>query len=76
MSAPLTAQQAQALKLIVESIIEAVAAAGSLGAPGGVIYAALMQYGCSLNQYESIMSALVRAGKLRKQGDLYFTVAA
>jgi hypothetical protein len=49
-----------------------VRAAGSLGAPGGVIYAALMGQGCTLSQFESLMAGLVRAGKLRRDGDLYF----
>lgn len=68
----LTPQQAAALRAIVEAVTEAVAAAGSLGAPGGVIYAALMGHGCSLSQYESLMGAMVRAGKLRRSGHLYF----
>ena len=70
----LTAQQARALRLIVDVVVDAVKAAGDHGAPGGVIYAALMGQGCSLSQYESLMGALVRAGKLRRSGELYFVV--
>lgn len=60
--------------MIADSIIESVKAAGKGGAPGGVIYAALMQQGCTLNQYESLMAGLVRAGKLEKRGELYFAL--
>ena len=44
----------------------------ALGAPGGVIYAALMGQDCTLSQFKSLMVGLVRAGKLRRDGDLYF----
>lgn len=68
----MTEQQIQAIRFVASAVVEAVEAAGSLGAPGGHIYASLMQFGCSLHQYQQIMSGLVRAGKLRKSGELYF----
>jgi hypothetical protein len=68
----LNPQQAQALKLIVDATVDAVKAAGDLGAPGGVLYAALMAQGCSLSQFESLMGALVKLGKVRRSGELYF----
>lgn len=64
--------QAKALALVVGAVLEAVSAAGPTGAPGGVLYAAMMAQGCTLGQFESLMGALVRAGKLRKQGECYF----
>ena len=67
--------QIRALLLVAESVIEAVKVAGDQGAPGGYIYAAMMGHGCSLQQFESIMSCLCRTGKLRKSGQLYFWVA-
>ena len=67
-----TPEQIQALRLIVSATLEAVQAAGPSGAPGGVIYAALMAQGASLSQYQSLMASLVRAGKLRQDGELYF----
>jgi len=70
----MTTQQIQAIKLVADAVIESVKAAGPLGAPGGVIYAGLMAFGCTLQQYESIMSALVQAGKLMRKGQLYFAV--
>jgi hypothetical protein len=63
---------AQALRLIVSATLEAVAAAGPTGAPAGPLYAAMMTQGASLNQFESLMGCLVRAGKLRQDGNLYF----
>lgn len=66
-----TAAQAQALRAIVAAVVDAIAAAGPLGAPGGTLYAALMAHGCTLSQFESLMAALVRAGKVTRSGDLY-----
>jgi hypothetical protein len=67
-------EQLTALKAVGDAIIETVSLAGPLGAPGGHIYAALMTHGATLEQYDQIMSDLVRAGKLRKRGDCYFLV--
>lgn len=71
----LTIEQIKALKAVMDAIIEVVRQTqGSMGAPGGHIYAALMAHGVTLRQYEQIMSGLVRVGKLRKQGECYFVV--
>ena len=67
-----TAEQKRALIVIVSAITEAIKEAGELGAPGGVLYAALMSQGCTLNQFESIMGALVRLGRITKDGECYF----
>jgi hypothetical protein len=68
----LTPAQAAALKVAVDAVMEGVKAAGPHGAPGGVIYAAMMAHGASFNQYTGLMGAMVRAGKLTKTGELYF----
>lgn len=60
------------MRAILDAVVESVAVAGSQGAPGGVLYSALMAHGCSLNQFQSIMGALVSTGKLRQEGNLYF----
>jgi hypothetical protein len=52
-------------------IVDAVKAAGPLGCPSGIIYAALMQYGCSLETYERFMALLVKERKLEKRGQCY-----
>jgi hypothetical protein len=68
-------QQARAIRAACSAIVDAVKAAGPVGAPGGVIYAALIGQGCTVHQYEQLMAALVRLGKLRRSGDLYFWLA-
>ena len=67
-----TEQAAKALRLIEDALVESVQAAGALGAPGGILYAALMTHGFTLEQFERIMGYLVKLGKLEKRGDLYF----
>ena len=63
----MTSQQAKALQAVVKAIIESC----KTFAPGGVIYAALMHQGCTLNQFQQIMSQLVGAGMLTQDGDCY-----
>lgn len=53
-------------------IVETVTEAGSRGAPAGYLYAALMHIGMTLSTFETLMAALVRAGRLRRKGLLYF----
>jgi len=67
----LNANQAKALQMIVAAVLEAIQAAGPTGAPGGVLYAALMAQGCSKSQFDSLMAALVSTGKVRRDGDVY-----
>ena len=69
-------EHVKALRAVLDAILEAVAEAGPTGAPGGVIYAALMAQGCSLSQYQSLMDGLVSVRRLRRQGDLYFIAQA
>lgn len=70
----MTEKQIKALKEVCDAIIQAVKAAGSLGAPAGTLYAVLMSAGCTMEQFDKLMSGLVRAGMLRKQGHLYFAI--
>ena len=72
----MTNEQIAALKAVAKAITEAVAIAGPLGAPGGHLYAALMSAGCTLSQFEQIMSGLVNAGVLTKRGECYFVKGA
>lgn len=67
----LTSQQFAAIRAIADAIEDAVKAAGSMGAPGGVLYAALMAHGISLAQFQSLMDAMVGAGRLTRSGHLY-----
>lgn len=56
------------------AVVDAVKEAGPQGAPAGPMYAAFMSVGMSLEQFERMMAALVKSGRLRKSGDLYFYV--
>ena len=71
---PPNTDQVYKLKLVLDAVVDAVKAGGAMGAPGGIIYAAMMARGCTLANYEAIMAALVRVGKIRRSGDLYFSV--
>jgi hypothetical protein len=66
----------RALKIMVttvNAVIETVTESDqTMGAPGGVLYAALMTQGMSLEYFEAMMSAIVNSGKLVKRGDCYF----
>ena len=55
-----------------DAVVSTVKETGPQGAPAGSLYAALMSGGATLQQFEQFMSVLVRAGRLRKSGDLYF----
>jgi hypothetical protein len=71
----MTKQQAiEAIRAIGDAIVDSVKVAGTAGASGGILYSAMMAHGITLAQFEQFMSALVAAGKLRKEGHLYFAV--
>ena len=67
----MTAEQIKMLRRIGRAILETVRESGQFGAPGGILYAALMEQGCTLDQFEQIMSGMVRAGVLTKEGECY-----
>ncbi len=61
-----------ALTEILSALVDSIKVAGSLGAPAGTLYAALMAHGCTLAQFQSLMSILVQSGRVRQSGNLYF----
>jgi hypothetical protein len=63
------------LRLLVDVVVDSVREAGPEGAPGGVLYAALMTQGCTYQQFESLVSGLVSVGKLTRRGHCYFAGA-
>jgi len=69
----LSANHRAAITAAVDAITEAVAAAGDRGAPGGVLYAALMDK-ITLAQFQALMACAVAVGKVEKRGELYFAV--
>ena len=64
-------QEAAALRAVIDAILDAVAAGGTRGAPAGIMYAALMTHGCTLDQFNMITGAICRAGLIRRDGDLF-----
>lgn len=72
----MTKTQAAAARLVVLSVYEAVASAGDLGAPAGVVFAALQTQGCRLSQYQSIEQSMLALGIITKDGDVLHAVPA
>lgn len=66
-------QQIQAVRAIAGAIVESVKEMGEGGAPSGPMYAAFMGK-LTLEQYQQIMDTLVRAGRLRQEGHVYYFV--
>lgn len=63
-----------ALSKITNAVLGTIREAGSMGAPGGLLYAALSSHGFSKQQFDQLMEAMVDAGKVRRSGDLYVAV--
>jgi hypothetical protein len=62
------------LHRVCAAFVDAVKAGGDLGAPAGVMYAAVMDQ-MSLDQFEQLMGALVATRKVRREGDRFFWLA-
>jgi len=50
-------------------LLQTIEEQGALGAPKGVMYAALMAHGCTLSQFQSIVSTMVRNELVTDEGD-------
>lgn len=64
----------EAIIATAKAVVECCQSAGSQGVPGGSIYSALMAYGLSYDQFQSLMLGLVQAGKLRQRGHVYYAI--
>ena len=62
-----TTQQLRAVIELANIIEEAALAGGAIGAPSGVVYAALMPI-MSLDQYQQMIGAMERAGRITVSG--------
>lgn len=62
----------KAIAVIATAIEEAVKEAGPMGAPSGVIYAAVMATGISLDMYNAIIKAMINEKKITQKGYLLF----
>ena len=67
-----TDEQHRAIKMLADALTDSVRMAGTLGVPGGTLYAALMAHGVDLHLFEAMMDSLVRLGRVRRSGYLYF----
>jgi predicted oxidoreductase (fatty acid repression mutant protein) len=63
-----------ALSKIILAVYETIKEAGEQGAPSGVIYAALMGFGCSLEQYNAIIDAMIATKKIRRSNHLLYAI--
>lgn len=53
------------------AVLESIQEAGALGAPSGVLYAAMQHHGCQLSQYQSLMAPLEQRGYVNLEHDCY-----
>lgn len=60
------------MQRVVLAILESVTVTDGLGAPAGVMYAALQSHGATLDQFNSMMSGLVEGKLLTHSMDCYF----
>ena len=66
----------KSLNVAAAGIMQAIDAAGSMGAPGGVLYAGLMSAGYSLADFERVMAGLLAAELADKCGQCYTLTGA
>jgi len=57
---------------LMAAIVQTVQEAGPQGAPGPIIYLALMEQGISYAQYSQIMAKLVEVGTLTVRNHMYY----
>jgi len=68
--------QQQQVLAVINAVYETIKDMGKDGAPSGILYAGLMAKGCSLNQYNSLIGLLIKAGKVRQAGDVLYATSA
>ena len=64
----------EAIRAVVDIIVESVGEAGPMGVGSGVVYAAVMPV-LTLEAYESLVSALVDTGRLTRSGHVLRVVS-
>jgi hypothetical protein len=60
------------LHLQTRAIVAAVAAGREAGADGGLLYAGLSGEGCTIDQFQALVGAMVGAGLLCRVGERYY----
>lgn len=67
-------QKKATVALLLQALLDTVKDAGEHGVPSGVMYAALMGRGITLESFNVLMAALVFSGKVTKCGHVYYAV--
>jgi len=67
----MTKEQVVAVQRVALAVLESIEEAGPLGAPSGILYAALMGQGCTLTTYQQLMDPMVTRGFLILEQDCY-----
>ncbi len=68
------AEQANGIVKAVIAIIDTVNEIGEQGTPEGPMYAQFMGMGCSLEQFNQLISLAVRSGRITKRGHILYPV--
>lgn len=63
----LNPEQLHAVQTTTLAILESIIEAGDLGAPEGVIYSALMAYGCTLSTFQQLVAPLKSRGYVSEE---------
>lgn len=63
----------QLLKLLADTITETADEVAPEGVPSGVVYSAMNGYGVSLDLYQSVLAALVDAGRVKVKSHLIYS---
>jgi len=69
-----TNDEIMAVIRIMQIVVETIREMGKMGAPSGVVYAALQTMGCNLASYNRMISELKNLGIIQEKNNLLFYV--
>jgi len=72
---PLTPENEKVAKEVLRAIADTIRECGDEGCPSGILYASLMQFGCTFELYCKIIVAFKREGYVRESADVLYWVA-
>ena len=67
-------EQIKGVLQAIKAIIDTVNDVGDQGTPEGPMYAAMMGAGCTLDQFNQLISLAVKSGKITKRGHALYPV--
>lgn len=67
----MTREQASVVQAVALGLLEAIAEAGEMGAPSGILYVGVNSAGVSLSQYQQIVWQMEGRGFVVQEGDCY-----